>query len=519
MFWADKTAQEALEQLSEKSEVIVRDEKTASGRVHIGSMRGVAIHGAVADVLNEKGVKTTFLYEINDFDPMDGLPTYLDKNEYEQYMGLPLNKVPSPDGKAVNFAEFYASEYMEVIEESGFTPEYYRASELYSSGRMNDAIRTALERADDIRAIYQKVSGSIKDDDWYPISIVCEKCGKIGTTKATGFDGEKVSYECKKDLVTWAVGCGHTGSVSPFDGNAKLPWKVEWAAKFKVVHVDVEGGGKDHSTRGGARDVANHIAREVFDYEPPFDIPYEFFLVGGKKMSSSKGAGSSAREIADSLPRKIFRLALLGTRPMRAINFEPEGTTIPTLYDRYDEIADKYWDGANDDDARLYELVHLREVPERYFRMRFSQVAFLTQMPHIDLLKEAENEKGEPLTDIEKGELHERADYALAWVKTHAPERYVFELQETMPDVPLSSAQKEALGRLHEVVSASESIAGEDLHAKLHEIKSELKIEPKELFSAIYRVTLNRDSGPQAGWFLSVLPREFLLKRLQEASA
>lgn len=518
MFWADKTAEEAREQLKDKGEVIVRDEKTASGRVHVGSMRGVAIHGIVADVLNEKGTKAKSLYEINDFDPMDGLPTYLDKDEYEQYMGLPLNKVPSPDGKAANFAEFYASEYTGVIEESGFTPEYYRASELYSSGRMNDVIRTALERADDIRAIYKKVSGSVKDDDWYPISVVCESCGKIGTTKATGFDGEKVSYECKEDLVTWAKGCGHSGGVSPFDGNAKLPWKVEWAAKFKVVDVDVEGGGKDHSTRGGARDVANHIAREVFDYEPPFDIPYEFFLVDGKKMSSSKGAGSSAREIADSLPRKIFRLALLGTKPMRAINFEPGGNTIPVLYDRYDEIAEKHWNGEGDDDARLYELVHLHDVPERYYRMRFSQVAFLSQMLHIDILEEAKKDKGEELNDIEKGELHERVDYALTWLKEHAPERYVFELQQELPGVEFSVSQKESFAKILEYVEANENLTGEDFHHQLHEIKKETGIEPKELFSGLYQAFLNRDSGPQAGWFLSVLPRDFLIQRLREIS-
>lgn len=522
MFWADTIADEAREALRETiskgNSLIVRDEKTASGRVHVGSMRGVAIHGIVADVLQHTYVPTTFLYEINDFDPMDGLPVYLDKEKYEQYMGMPLCKVPSPEEGAANFAEYYAQEYQGVIKEAGFNPSYYRASELYTSGKMNDVIITALERAAEIRAIYKKVSGAEKADDWFPLAVICEQCGKVGTTKTTAFDGEHVTYQCQKDLVTWAQGCGHAGTVSPLNGNAKLPWKVEWAAKFKVMQVNVEGGGKDHSTRGGARDVANHIARDVFQYEPPFDIPYEFFLVGGKKMSSSKGAGSSAREIADSLPRKIFRLALLGTRPMRAINFEPEGTTIPTLYDRYDEIAEKYWNGEGDDDARLYELVHLHEAPERYYRMRFSQVAFLSQMPHIDLLAEAEKEKGEALTDIEKGELHERADYALAWVKTHAPERYVFELQESLPSVALTTQQKEALARLHDTVANSESLTGEELHAQLHEIKNELRIEPKELFSAIYRITLNRDSGPQAGWFLSVLPREFLLERLAEAS-
>jgi len=522
MFWADKITDEISAQLKEKissgEPLIVRDEKTASGRVHIGSMRGVAIHGLVADVLNEKNISAKFLYEINDFDTMDGLPAYLDASEYEKYMGMPLRDVPSPDGKADNFAEYYAAEYKAVIEEGGFAPEFYRASELYASGKMNDVIRLALENAETIRDIYKKVSGGVKPDDWLPLSVVCENCGRNGTTKTTSFDGENVTYECREDLVKWAKGCGHIGNISPYDGKAKLPWKVEWAAKWVVVGVDVEGAGKDHSTRGGARDIANNIARQVFKFNPPFDIPYEFFLVGGAKMSSSKGSGSSAREVADALPRKIFRLALLGTRPMRAINFEPEGNTIPTLFDRYDEIAQKHWDGVGDDDARMYELIHLHEVPERYYRMRFSQVAFLSQMPHIDIFEEARKEKGEDLNDIEKGELHERVDYALAWLKEHAPERYVFELQQNTPDASFSDLQKQAFGKILEYVEKSTELTGEDLHHQLHEIKTEVGIEPKDLFSGLYTAFLNRESGPQAGWFLSVLPRELLVGRLKDIS-
>ena len=67
MFWADTIIEDVKNQLAEKissdKELIVRDEKTASGRVHVGSMRGVAIHGLVADVLNQNKIQTKFLYE------------------------------------------------------------------------------------------------------------------------------------------------------------------------------------------------------------------------------------------------------------------------------------------------------------------------------------------------------------------------------------------------------------------------------------------------------------------------
>lgn len=524
MFWADKIIGDIearyAHDIAAGNTLIIRDEKTPSGRVHIGSMRGVAIHGLLQRMLAQKGINAVFKYEFNDTDPMDGLPVYLDESVYRQHMGKPLRNVPSPDSNAKNFAEYFANEFKQVINDAGFEPEFYYISSLYDSGAMNDAIKTALQKADVIRDIYKKVSGAEKPSDWLPLNVVCEQCGKIGTTKVFSFDGELVSYTCQPNAVKWAQGCGHKGTISPFNGNATMPFKVEWAAKFKVVGVNIEGAGKDHSTKGGAHDVANHIAREVFNYEPPLDIPYEFFLVGGKKMSSSKGSGSSAREVKDLLPAHIFRLAFFDKKPLLAINFDPSGDTVPVLFDRYDTLADKYYSGERDDETRVFEMLHT-QMPEQHYRMRFSLVAFLVQMPHLDIVDEAQKEKGGELTQTEREELNERAHYARFWLHKYAPERYVYKLTtDALPDAvkEFTPLQKQALNEIKNFVQANTLLDGAALHAELHRIKESLGIAPKELFTAIYRTFLNRDSGPQAGWFLSVLPREFLLERLEEAS-
>lgn len=528
MFWADAIAGRVEETFGKRkgtAPLLIRDEKTASGRVHVGSMRGVAVHGVLSEILAERGVPAEFRYEINDFDPMDGLPVYLDRETFLPHMGKPLCRVPSPDGKAANYAEYFAEEFMGVIRGAGFDPTFYRASELYFSGEMNGAIRTALESADAIRRIYREVSGSTKDDTWLPLSVVCPSCGKIGTVRAFDFNGETVGYRCEPRAVEWAEGCGGEGRVSPFDGGAKLPWKVEWAAKFAVLGVDIEGGGKDHSTKGGARDVANHICREVFKREPPFDVPYEFFLVGGKKMSSSKGAGSSAREIADLLPPELFRFALLSKDLMQAINFDPEGDTIPVLYDAYDRAAEKYFSGAGDDFARLFSLSQMpasrKDITSR-FLPRFSQVAFIVQMPHLDLVAEVERLKGEALTSIDRTELETRARYARAWLSRHAPEAYRFEIKtDALPEAAraFSKIQKVALKRMADFMGAHPGASGQVLHGALHALKGELGIAPKDLFSALYISILGKESGPKAGWFLSVLDHDFAVRRLSEAGS
>lgn len=519
MFWADRVVNEIERGRGKSGRLVVRDEKTASGRVHIGSMRGVAIHGLVSYVLNARGTPADFLYEINDFDPMDGIPSELNAADWEQYLGKPLNAVPSPDGKAVNFAEYYAAEFIGVIKAAGFNPTFYRGSELYLSGKMNDVVRAALERAADIRRIYREVSGSKKTDNWLPISVVCTQCGKIGTTQAHGFDGKEVYYTCIAGA-GGAMGCGHEGAASPFDGGAKLPWKVEWPAKWKVVHVSVEGAGKDHSTKGGARDVANHISREVFGYEPPHDIPYEFFLDSeGKKMSSSKGRGSSAREVADNFPPIIFRLALFGKDPAQQFSIDPRGETLAILYDWHDKIAEKFWSGAGDDDARLFDLVYFGKPPLKQYIPRFSTIAFIIQMEHLSLERTCAKMKGDALTEEEIANLKERACYAAQWLKNYAPERYKFTLaKDAVPEAArtFSEKQKEALRRVLAFAEDHKRLDGQAFHTALHGIRKETGVDPKEFFSAIYIAFLGRDSGPQAGWFLSTLERAFLLQRLRD---
>jgi lysyl-tRNA synthetase class 1 len=526
MFWADRIAREIQETSAAKSAtkdapLIVRDEKTLSGRVHVGSMRGVAIHGLVAEVLTAAGVPNKYLYEWNDFDPFDSIPGYLDQEKFKEHLGKPLYTVPSPEPGFDNYAEYFGADFKSVHEKAGFFPEYYRTyKDLYAAGKMDSYIRTALERKDDIRRILKEVSGSVKDESWLPVSIVCEKCGKMMTTRAHDFDGETVGYTCDKSPDD-TVPCGHTGRVAPWKGAAKLFWKVDWAAKWAAVGVQVEGAGKDHSTKGGSRDVSNHIAKDVYGYQSPFDIPYEFFLVGGKKMSSSKGRGSSAKDMSDLFPANVFRLALLGKDINQQIDVDPAGDSIPRMFDWYDELAQKVREGVSDDFTRLYELAQLpgeQAAPATPWQMRFSEVAFIVQMPHLNIETEAERVKGGALTEEEKIALAERAQYAKFWLATYAPERYIYKLQDSLPEVALTDAQKKALAALHAFV-AEKPRSGEELHARLHELKTEIPIEPKELFSALYRVFLGRESGPKAGWFLSVLPHEFLVERLKAASA
>ncbi|MDI6717529.1 MAG: lysine--tRNA ligase [Patescibacteria group bacterium] len=527
MFWGDKYVGE-IKKIHEKKlaagePLIIRDEKTASGKVHVGSLRGVVIHGLISEILNEQGIKNKFLFEINDFDPMDGLPVYLDETKFRPHIGKPLCNVPSPQAgeKVKNYAEYFGEEFAEVINKTGFKPEFYKLSDQYKAGKFNELIKIALENADKIRHIYKKISGSEKGNEWMPLQVICEKCGKIGTTKVISFDGEMAEYICEPSMVEWAQGCGRRGKISPFNGNAKLPWKVEWAAKFVVFGVDIEGAGKDHSGKGGSREIADTICKEIFNANPPFNIPYEFVHISGEKMSSSKGRGAFSKDIAELLPLEMIRLLMISKDPKKVIDFEPESDTIPVLYDLNDKIAEVYFNGIKDDYFRMFVLSRApeqRKDIQKRFLPRFSQIAFLVQMPHMDIFEMIEKIKGAPLTQLDREEIEYRVKYAKFWLNTYAPEDYKYELQENIPPAAknFSEKQKEALKLILDYIKSRDKLDGQELHTKFHEIKEQTQIEPKELFSALYLSILGKESGPKAGWFLSVLDKNFLIERLKE---
>jgi len=505
---------------------VVNDAKSPSGPIHVGSLRGVVLHDCVARALQDRGRPARFLYGFDDYDPMDGRPVGVPE-DFDRFLGLPLSEIPSPSGDAPSYARHFGLRFADVFRRLGSDPEIYWTSEMYKSGAFNDAIRIALERVEELIGIDREISGSRKAER-HPIQPVCENCGRIGTTLVTGWDGRGVAYECRPDKVTWARGCGHRGSRSPFDGGSKLQYKAEWAAKWWILHVSVEGAGKDHMTKGGSHDVASAMCDRVFGYRPPFPIPYEWFLVGGRKMSTSKGIGVAAGELVEILRPALARFLMVRPHYKQQINFDPAGETVPTLYDEYDRAAAAYFGETEGKTAAEAELLrdHARtfyfsrpdgEQPRAY-RMRFAKVAYLMQMPTVNIEEAAAKEKGAPLTEADRTELGRRMEDARRWLMTYAPEHYRFQVQSSFPPVALSSDQRHFLARLADVVEGRDIWRGEELHAQVHALKGELSLPAKEAFGAIYLAFLGKPSGPQAGWFLASLDREFVLARLRDAA-
>lgn len=501
MYWAD----ELVKKIPDKGKKHrVDDMKTVSGMPHVGSLRAVATHDIVYKAMKDAGFTVDFTYVFNDMDPMDGLPVYLVEDEYRQHMGKPLYQIPSPEKGYESFGKYYASKYKEAFNAIGCNPKIIWSHELYAQGKMDAIVQTALDNAEQIRKIYKKVADQDKPKGWLPYQVICPDCGKVGTTLVTDWDGTYVAYECKKDLVEWAVGCGRKGKIKPTGTNGKLMWKVDWPAHWKELGVTVEGAGKEHFTQGGSRDIGVHICKQVFKTNPPFGFLHEFFLVGGRKMSSSKGTGIGADKITAIIPAELVRYLIVRTPVRRAVNFDPEGMTIPDLYDDYDNTAIAYWEKSDKKLARIFELSQIKgNPPQKHFLPRFRDVATYIQHPEIDLKEKFVEIKGSKLSPREIKVLEERAAYANIWLNKFAPQEYVFIPSEKLPSGidEIDENQRIYLIKALSLITKKWK-EPEKLQQSLYEEAKKLGMSPKKAFGSIYQLMIGKNHGPRAAWFL-----------------
>jgi lysyl-tRNA synthetase class 1 len=397
---------------------------------------------------------------------------------------------------------------------------------------MDPYVKLALDRADRVRSIYMRVSHVDRPNIWLPIQVICENCGKIGTTYATDWDGSTVAYVCKPDMVSWARGCEHEGRVSPLGGRAKLPWNLEWAAKWGLLGVTIEGCGKDLATAGGSRDRSDAISREVFEVEPPRNVTYEFLNIGGKKMSTSKGKGVAAHTIAEVLPPEQLRFLFLRPRPNQVIDFDPEGDTIPRLFDEFDRIAAatagrevKGELPADHERLFAYSLVSAGAAPDvaaaaSAFRPAFGHLALLLQIPGVDIAARMETEKGAPLTALEAAILTGRVSSARAWLDSYAPERARLAIRhDAVPEevAALDAAQRGYLAALAATAEAEKPGSGDAWQTLIFRVAAETELTSGRAFGALYAAFLGRSNGPRAGWLLASLEPGFVVERLRAA--
>ena len=503
-------------------QAMINDSKTPSGIAHVGSLRGVLMHDALFREARERGIDARFTYGCDDMDPVDEIP-HGTGEYFREHLGKPLYRAPAPPGVVgANMARAYFDEFTSTFGPLGVDPEFYFMSDVYRSGQLDETIDAYLRAASKVREIYLREAGSARPEEWLPFQPVCERCGRIGTTFASDYDGETVAYECRPDLVDWAEGCGARGRTSPFGGSGKLPWKLEWAAKWKILPVTLEGAGKDHMGAGGSHRVASALAREVLGCAVPCAFAYEFFTSGSAKMSSSKGVGLSASELAATLPPELLRYLVLRTQPRRALDFAVDLAGVNRAFAEYERLwrAVSEPGGGESKQRQLFAVSQAtargQVPPAPAYSPPFDSVVSVVQQPHLDLASHIATLGLGALTDADLDWLDVKRAAAESWSQrfSETASRLTV-IDDFMAGVrKLSNQQRAFLAVAARILDKIEQWVAARIQAALFDAARIVGIETSSAFEALYTAFFGWPEGPRAGTFLEFVGKQPTCSRL-----
>jgi lysyl-tRNA synthetase class 1 len=515
MHWADVVARDLRAMGDEHT---IATGITPSGEIHIGNMREILTADAIARALEDLDVKARLIYIGDTFDPLRKVYSFLDAS-YKEHVGKPLYEIPCPCApharKHEHYAEHFLLPFLEAVEKLGVELEIKLMHEVYQSGAYAEQIKIVLEHKDTIRALLERISKREIPGDWYPYNPKCESCMKLTTTRVTQFKYPFADYLCK---------CGHEGKADIRKADGKLPWRVDWAARWHHFKVSCEPFGKDHAAAGGSYDTGKAIVREVFGIDAPYPVVYEWIQLKGKgAMSSSKGIVVSANDMLRMIPPEAFRFIIIRQNPNTHIDFDP-GKGILNLmaeFDRYERIYYGTEEAVDEEEhARTYELSQIMPPPEGIpLQIPYGHLVTLAQLQDSwegirEILQRTELIK--ELDEPDEARLKHRIECIRFWLRTYAPEYIKFSVQEKVkPEciAQLTGEQKTTLAKLAEHFLEIEWTP-ENIHNGIYAVSQKLSVNPKSTFQAIYLLILGQPRGPRIGYFLSSLDRNFVIDRL-----
>jgi len=500
MHWADVEAEGLAE------EPLVATGEAPSGSIHLGHIRELLTGEAIA-----RASGGDLVLIVDSIDPLRKLYPFLDES-YEEHIGKPLSEIPCVCGEHDNYAEHFMEPFIESLDELGVDMEVKYAHEMYAYGEYEEATRIAIEKKDEVAEIIETTSGRELPKGWFPYNPICSECGRTGKAEITGFDDPYVEYTCE---------CGHEGRADIASDDGKLPWRVDWPARWWILGIDCEPFGKDHAASGGSWDSGKRIIKEIYDREPPHPVIYEWIQLKGKgPMSSSSGISIKTEEILNMVSPEVVRFLIMRSKPNTHIDFEP-GLGILDLVDEYDSYEEKYFTGCDEDTKRIYELSQVNDPPEEKLqRVPYRHLVNLVQIyddydKMWDVVNDTEQLDQPRKEDFEN--MKKRAEGVKYWLENFAPGFVKFSLKEELPDVDLSEEEIEFLREYLEDLDTTDEWTSEILHQLVHENADKTGLAKGKAFRVFYKILLGKSKGPRLGRFLNQLEKDLVMERISEA--
>lgn len=500
MHWADFAAQ-TLSQRGGKH--IIASGITPSGEFHIGHLREILTGDMITRACKNAGMDAEFVFIVDSADPLRKVYPFL-SNEYEQYIGCALATIPAPDengnpgSDGRSYAEHFLEPFLAALEQIDVRPRIIDNYTSYANGEFAEKSRIACEKAEEIREIIERVSSRELASDWFPFNPYGHN-GSLDGVTVTGFEWPYVHW----------IQDGKPGKSDLNKAEGKLPWRIDWPAKWGWIGVTCEPFGKDHGAAGGSYATGKEISA-LFGDNPPHPLVYEWISLKGQgAMSSSTGNTIGPLEALELVPPEILRYLIASTKPKKAITFDA-GMSLVELADEYERLLSRDLEAEMNDETLSRRQKVAIEDAEGALRMSrigdstSSNVSFrhLAMLAQVKSNQEIVQSLGEGISD--------KLARMRNWIEgAHFPaELRISVRNEKMPgiDESISSALCQSLTDCEwEAKAIGEAISS---------CFKNNEISPKEGYRNLYLAILGVEKGPRLAPILSELERSRVLDLL-----
>lgn len=524
--WADQMADNIIREKGDLDSYTCASGITPSGTVHLGNFREIITVDLVVRALRSRGKNVRFIYSWDDYDVFRKVPANMpDPEILEKYLRFPITEVPDTTNRNENYARHHEVDIEQQLPRVGIEPEFLYQASRYRANKYAEGMRKAMQMRETIKEClneYRDDAHKMKPEDVYwPVAIFCGKCSK-DTTTITGYDGEYgISYKCE---------CGNeeTADIRTFKG-AKLGWRVDWPMRWNEEKVVFEPGGKDHISPGGSYDTAKLVSKKIYGWDAPVTMRYDFVNLKGVpgKMSSSKGKVIALPDALDVYQAEVLRYLFAGTRPNTefAISFDLDVLKVYEDYDKTERIVYGVDKAKSEDqfnkEKRIYILSQIDgKIPETMpYQITFRMLTTLLQIYSGDIdavIKSLGDVKPE-----QEERLRRRMACAWFWIQNSAPtcaEDFIFTIRNDGSKADLDETMSKAVARVRdEVLPKLDSFTQDkECQQAMYDIATDMGIDAKQLFTALYQAVVGKDQGPRLGGFFRIIGKERLEKILKD---
>ena len=475
-----------------------------SGLPHIGTFNEVLRTTFVRRAFQELSDQPTRLIAFSD--DMDGLRKVPDNIPdaalLEANLGKPLTQIPDPFGTHESFAAHNNAMLRGFLDRFGFDYEFFSATECYRSGRFDEVIRQVLRNWDAVMGVMLPTLREERRRTYSPILPISPASGIVLQVPVEVVDAEAgiIAFEDE----------GRRVEQSALGGQAKLQWKVDWAARWVALGVDYEMAGKDLID---SIVQSGKIAR-ILGRRPPEGFNYEMFLdEKGEKISKSKGNGLSLEEwlrygSEESLAFYIYR------EPRKAKSLHIG--VIPRAVDDYWLFRANY--SKQPVEQKLgnpVHHIHAGKVPEQGLPLTYGLLLNLVSLPGLHDRDTAWKfvQRYAPETSPES---HPELDQLIGLAVNYARDFVVPNLKKRPPTAEEAAALRELDTELAKLPADADAEAIQHLVfeiGKTHYGKDKLRA----WFQALYETLLGSSQGPRMGSFIALYGIENSRRLIEEA--